>query len=488
MDKKVIRLEHSNPIHNKIVVVSWIMGNVCNFSCPYCSETVHNGSKKWPNYTIVKSFIDKVCGHYMKNNTTVYFDLNGGEITLNKDLFKIIDYLNQKKCWVGLVSNGSQNIDYWNKIKSNIDHICLSFHPLSTKKEHFIHVVETLHKEVATHINIMMEANSFELCSEVGQYLCARIKNITLSYQPLVKMLFQDDRLFEYSHAQIEEIIRLEKQVHIEWSRKLKTYRGKMKEVYEDGIENEISTPELLASGKNDWTGWECWAGLEQLAIDPNGSIYRAWCKQDKIGAINDENIAFPNESTICRTNNCFCQLDLASTKRKQKRLNENNHFENTIMNKPELSFKEINWAAVSDNSSGGNSIATIIEKTENGLTAQLAVQSSSLNYYFARVSFPWKFTINYLVKGLIITMDLDKGKILTLQFPLQTNKDFDSYQTQILGEGEKEYIIDFNKIRQQGFGTAIEWDARKLKEIQFDNEYIRNNINIKIMKIHLIC
>ncbi len=480
MDKNLIRLEHSGSFHNKIFMVNWNMTNICNFSCPYCN--IHDGSRKWPDYKTVISFIDKICAYYMREKKTIYFQLTGGEITLNRDLFKIADYLHQKGCWVGLISNGSQSKEYWEKLKDGLDFIYLSFHPQFMKKEHFINVVELLHNEVTTHVNIMMESNSFEICKDVGREISERINNISMSYQPLVKALGSDYTLFDYTREQLDEIMRLEKQKHIACSRKMKTIRGTMKEIYNDGFENEINQPELLAAGKNNWIGWNCWAGLESIGIKQE-IIYRSvCCRQDEIGNIRDENISFPCGPVVCRTNNC---TDFTTT----KRINLKNiyYFENEEMRKFKLNFLELDWTAASDSVEGGKSIAKITEVSGKGLKGKLIVRLSQLGYYYSIISFPWNFQIDFIVKGLLIKMNLTKAKILTIQCPIYSVNDYDHYQTQIIGEGEQEYVIDFNNLRQQGFGVRTEWNATGIKEIQFINEYYKNEIDIEIKEIYLL-
>ena len=49
-----------------------------------------------------------------------------------------------------------------------------------------------------------------------------------------------------------------------------------------------------------------CYAGVEMLAITPDGRIFRAHCKQGGvIGSIYDQNIAFPVLPILCQKESC---------------------------------------------------------------------------------------------------------------------------------------------------------------------------------------
>lgn len=482
---KIIRIDHCNPIHKKIVVVNWMMSNVCNFSCSYCNHILHDGTNKWPNFDKIIRFIDKVCEHYTQKNKTIYFDLTGGEITLFKDLPRIIDYLNSKNCWIGLISNGSQRLKYWKSIVEKIDHICLSYHPESIMEQHFIDTVDFLHNEVPTHVNIMMEPNSFEKCRLVGNHI-RKLKNISISYQPLVNELGHNNTLFDYSADQLNTLIHYEKTMQAEWCRRLKTYRGKMKELHMDNSENEITTPEILSTAKNNYTGWYCWAGVEQLVIDSFGEIYRAWCKQGRIGNINDEVLSFQDEPIICKSNYCHCQLDLAITKSRNSHYEISSSNESKNLKKLNLPFNQIGWTLRSDHENGGTSTAKITNLKEAELRFALIVKASNTNQFYALISFPWIYN-KYSIKGIMLKMDLERGKIITIQVPLKTNPDSDLYQTQIIGEGYSNYYIYFTELKQQGYGEHIEWNQKDMSEVQFINEFTKNDLNITFKELALL-
>ena len=57
MKHSYILLAHQKPENAHWFVVNWCLGNICNFSCSYCPDGLHNGSIKWPELETVKKFV-----------------------------------------------------------------------------------------------------------------------------------------------------------------------------------------------------------------------------------------------------------------------------------------------------------------------------------------------------------------------------------------------------------------------------------------------
>ena len=138
--KDYVKLIHENEKHEDFVVVNWCMGNTCNFSCSYCPVGLHDGSVDWYDYQTVKDFCDNVINHYSPK--IVYFEFTGGEITLWKHFKALCEHLHTKNSRIGLITNGSRTMRYWKELKSNIDHVCISFHPEFTDENNFLELVE----------------------------------------------------------------------------------------------------------------------------------------------------------------------------------------------------------------------------------------------------------------------------------------------------------------------------------------------------------
>lgn len=315
MQHDYIKLVHNTPTHQEWFVVNWCLGNTCNYECSYCPVDLHNGTKRWPNIDDIKSFITKTVEQTKPRK--VYFEFTGGEVTLYKHFMEICEHCTSLGARVGLISNGSRTLRWWEDNKKYFDHVCLSFHPEFAEPEHFIEVVKILHDDVRTHVNIMMSPERFEYCYAIANKV-KNLGNISMALQPLIHDF--GDTLFDYTPQQKTIFDKQHELItkHIKFTKSFEYYRGAMKKVYEDGKTETCSAHRFISFNTNDWSGWKCYAGVEQIIVDMDGGIYRGWCKVgDRVGNIYDEGIQIPKEPVLCNKNMCHCNFDIMSTKEK---------------------------------------------------------------------------------------------------------------------------------------------------------------------------
>ena len=308
-----IRLEHSNPLHNEWFVVNWCLGNTCNFECSYCPEDLHNGTNPWPDPDVIKNFILQVkAAHPTKK---LYFEFTGGEVTLYKHFIDICKFCTEQGVRVGFISNGSRTLRYWQENKQYFEHVCLSFHPEFAEEEHFINVVKELHNDIRTHVNIMMSPEKFDYCYAVANKI-KNLGNISMALQPLVvdfgEVLYEyndfQKKVFEKQHELIVK--------HIKHTKQFDYYRGAMRMVDTAGNHKVAGAHRFISEKANDWSGWKCYAGVEQLIVDMDGTIRRGWCKVgENIGNIHDATLLLPTEPVVCNKTMCHCNFDIMCTK-----------------------------------------------------------------------------------------------------------------------------------------------------------------------------
>lgn len=84
---------------------------------------------------------------------------------------------------------------------------------------------------------------------------------------------------------------------------------------YDNGDKEESNVNELLASEKNKFKGWLCYAGIQNVTIDNEGNVWRAICKVGgKLGDIYN-GFTIPEEPIICTKENCTCAADIQLSK-----------------------------------------------------------------------------------------------------------------------------------------------------------------------------
>ena len=164
IDKKIIKIEPTNPTFS----ITWNLGLRCNFDCMYCPDMYHNLVD--PHLTL-KEMRDRWTEIVSKTkHTQLKYKLSftGGEVTINKDFIKFLNWLNENykdqisEC--GFTSNGSANKKYYlETIKLPIiTFISLSTHSEFFNENKFFDLVVELHQKAkqlgkSVHINIMDE-------------------------------------------------------------------------------------------------------------------------------------------------------------------------------------------------------------------------------------------------------------------------------------------------------------------------------------------
>ena len=308
-----IKLEHSNPTHSDWFVVNWCLGNTCNYACSYCPPDLHNHSIKWPDPEVIKRFILKVKASHPSKK--FYFEFTGGEVTTYRHFIDICKFCAENDVKVGLITNGSRTLRYFEENKQYFDHICISFHPEFADAEHFINVVKLIHDDVRTHINIMMSPEKFDLCFEMANKI-KDLGNLSMALQPLIHDF--GEVVYDYTDEQKNIMDKQHELItkHIQFNKNFDYYRGAMRMIDSGGNSRVSSAHRFINDKTNDWSGWKCYAGVEQLIVDMDGSVHRGWCKVGKsFGNIHSEELYLPTEPIVCNKTMCHCNFDIMSTK-----------------------------------------------------------------------------------------------------------------------------------------------------------------------------
>lgn len=311
-------LDHHHDEAKDWVVVNWNLGNMCNYSCSYCPSILNDGSFGWNDFEVVKSFIDKVAEHYAPRS--VYFEFTGGEVTLWKDFVKCAEYIKSIGHDIGFISNASRTIRWWEKNKYSFDHVCLSFHPEHAEPDHFFEVVKIMSEQCRTHVNIMghTDPDLFQKGVDLSNKLADDIENISMAFQPLVV----DFGEVRYPYTDKQQTI-FDDQFKLFGSRvkhtkQFKLYRGSM-DMHDtvNNLKQNTSAHRFIADNTNNWKGWDCWAGVEQIIVDFNGSVWRGWCRVGgSFGNIKDpQNVNFPKLPVRCNKSYCHCNFDIMCKK-----------------------------------------------------------------------------------------------------------------------------------------------------------------------------
>ena len=291
--------------------MNWCLGTTCNYACSYCPVSLHDGSAKWHSLANVKAFVLRV--KQFHPDKKIYFEFTGGEVTLNKDFIAICQFCHTQDVSVGLLSNGGRTLRWWQANKLNFDHVNLSFHVEYADPDHFCAVADILCRDVATHVNVMMHPERFDECVAVAQRL-KQYENVTIALQPLLHDLH--DELYDYTADQLTVLAQQRYLFQTRKTRRFPTYRGNMRGSKEGVAIGWFPPNHFLDHETNNWFGWECWTGVEQVVVNHDGTIWRGWCQVGGlIGHISDPDLALPSAPVVCDKSRCHCNLDIMTTK-----------------------------------------------------------------------------------------------------------------------------------------------------------------------------
>lgn len=309
-------IEHASPARAGIVYVDWELGNVCNYRCSYCPESLHDGTRPWMSAGAVERTARGIVAHAAASGRRAHFQLTGGEPTLFPSLQDLLVALREAGASASLISNGSRPVSWWDVTVRSLESVTLSHHIEHADFERFVAVAEHVSAAVRTHVNVTMLPERFDECFRRAERLREACPRASLWLKPLRPSF--GAALAPYSPAQRELLARASELFPEPVGAPPNGVRGDMRVIYDDGSSAMASPNDLLLGGANRFRGWLCRAGVELLAIDSRGQIFRGRCQQGgRIGNVGVEPLVLPTEPVICEADVCQCYSDLMTSRSK---------------------------------------------------------------------------------------------------------------------------------------------------------------------------
>jgi MoaA/NifB/PqqE/SkfB family radical SAM enzyme len=284
--------------------VVWITTTVCNYSCSYCAPSLHNGKHRWlDNYSNVINLINK-----FRQNSPLVLDIMGGEPTLwpkFQDFCKEIKS-NELTTSIQFTSNGSRTVRYWETFDAPVDTLGFSFHPEFAKEQHYIDILQVLHKRYNVKVFLMMPPTEYDRIRKFYY----DILNSDLEIDVAVKLIKDNQH-----NGLIDGYTNQHKQFSTN-----RMWKSKVS-IIDDSFPllngKKFIPQELVNTGKDNFKGWMCNVGIDRLSIEPNGDVYGSTCYITKpYGNINtDKDIDLPILPTLCTKNRCGCGADISISK-----------------------------------------------------------------------------------------------------------------------------------------------------------------------------
>lgn len=304
------RVDHDCADHAKWVLVDWTLGTTCNFRCSYCPSSLHDGKRKFPASSDVVKFASFLAGHYEALGRSVFIQFTGGEVSLYSQLPLVVRMLKERGICCGLLSNGSGGLAFWSQVCGSLDSVVLTHHIEFANFDHFRAVTEMLSNAIRTHAQVTMLPDRFQECLDRAYALRAGCPRACVGLKPL-RVNF-GSRLYGYTSEQLA-VLR-DPPIPPPRNPILGGVRGLMR-LKAGGASQTLSAPRILAGGLNRWEGWTCAAGLELLAINAEGDVYRGLCREGGCLGNVRAGVRLPTAAVVCGRPDCSCLTDIMTTK-----------------------------------------------------------------------------------------------------------------------------------------------------------------------------
>jgi organic radical activating enzyme len=319
--KEIVKIETMEPKNR--LRIEFMIGNYCNYKCWYCGPYANGGNTRWPNdYEFLLKNFKHLLDFYIDNGRDNFeVNLLGGEPSLWPNVSKFARDLKELyNVKVTMTTNGSRTLRWWEQNADSFDKILFSYHHKEADLEHYIQVLDTVYdKGIPINSLVMMDPTVWDECvqaiekmkeSRRSWFICA-MEVHPPQYTP-------EQRNFFKKHIKRRPpIYRLLKD---EYENILK---GKTKVVYKDGRKEKIERNYLSCNDLNNFKGWMCNIGIENINIQKDGKI-TGICGNYVYGEERFYNLYDPNfaevfqpklKPSLCTKTGCWCQPEMLMTK-----------------------------------------------------------------------------------------------------------------------------------------------------------------------------
>ena len=327
---------------DRAVKVQWSMGNTCNYSCSYCPEKLHNGSKPWLSTDRYISVVEKISEHYKnKQSRFMHWELIGGEVTTIPDFEKIIEKIHSYNSSCTIYTNGSRSVAWWEEAREYLSGVVITYHPESMDKQHLLNVVKTLKGHCTIDLNIagiggMVEDLGIvvdELRNLFKDNAQQSIYDVNITVKTMYKKYLgdndhQQEPYYNYTDNEMTILQRpgllprpiepVQENHDIDPDDAMDHPKFWATEfLWDDGTTKYVQSHQIINEGLNSFKGMKCELGYDSINIDMNGEVVSSWCGAKSFGNITQINDwELPLSETTCPYDFCNNLNDISITKK----------------------------------------------------------------------------------------------------------------------------------------------------------------------------
>ena len=293
-----MKLTYAIPEKENWFLVSWTLSNKCNYRCDYCPEHLHSGTTGQPRWDTVKRFVEG----FTRPGKAICYRLSGGEPTYWKHFIDLAKLVKEQGHIFSFITNGSQTVDYYKEIGKYTDGMIISYHPKYADLNHIVNIANTT-KNVG--LNLMMVQDEFDDLVDTAKFLYENTTNLAIWPKVILDKSNIDNISNEVGYYTPKQLDIIKNWPYFRPVNIHLLHRGEL--LLDD---EPIDANDLIITGRNKFSDWKCWAGIDMINIDMWGNMYRADCQYGgPIG--NLERYKLPTEPITCGKEICSCLSDI---------------------------------------------------------------------------------------------------------------------------------------------------------------------------------
>jgi MoaA/NifB/PqqE/SkfB family radical SAM enzyme len=304
---------------NNLLVVDWILSNVCNYKCTYCGPDSNGGDQYWPDMEQCEEAVRQITAQSHHDHRM--YTILGGEPTVWKEFSHLVQRIKEidSNSMINILTNASRTIRWWNKTKQHIDKVSISFHHESADPAHIIKVVEEIQHDCQTNIQMLMDINHFDKCVAIWEYF--RDNTVVPIQIKKLQVEFGGKVWMDYTQEQRRKMLEMHQETKDRPTTKRNITSLGINVHYDNGEVKREGCHDLIQAGINKFEGWKCNVGRDLVVIKANGDVVPAnACNQQLILGnikIAPDKIKLLAEPIICAYRECTCGSDIEIDKQK---------------------------------------------------------------------------------------------------------------------------------------------------------------------------
>ena len=302
--KEIKRVSYAHPDFQ--VEVDWILTHRCNYSCSYCRS--YDNSKPFLFKTVEQySKAFEYLNKYFGGNMSMYINILGGEPTLFKKWYLLMNYMGKNNIVPKLTTNLAVPVDtYIDKLDEKLPpFINGSYHPEFADLDTFCYNAEKLKERgFLKNLSLLADPTNWDRTIKIHNRLkkIAPSMNLTKIKNEFTGTLSITEGYIDYTDDQLKLLD------------EGNTSEDKYTTVeFKDGTVIHPSQF-LLKTKYNKFKGMKCYVGKYRLHINANGDVFPSACllnnRRAIMGNIFKENVRRIERPIICPFNACLCGPD----------------------------------------------------------------------------------------------------------------------------------------------------------------------------------